>query len=148
MRRIISLLIVFCLLNFSFGCSSPKVFTVNDIKSQSNSDSYLIVHTPTIRYKLTNYTFTKGDLVGDLMKFKSKNGTYYHIYTEANFWGKLNKNASLNIQLPIDNIYNIKQRNTNSLRTGLIISGVVLVIFGGIVAISVQNMDINMGGGI
>ena len=145
MRRIISLLIVFCLLNFSFGCSSPKVFTVNDIKRQSNSDSYLILHTPYTRYKLTNYKFKDEKLEGDLMKFKLKNGTYYHVYTEADSWRKLDKNQSLNIQLPIDSIYNIEQRTTNSLRTGLIIFGVVLVIFGGIVAISVQDMDMNLG---
>jgi hypothetical protein len=48
--------------------------------------------------------------------------------------------------LPIKNIDDIKQRTTNSVRTGLIIFGVVLVTFGGIIAISVQNMDINLGG--
>lgn len=146
MKRIISLLIVFCLLNFSFGCSSTKVYTIKDLRRNIKSNSYLILHTPSTKYKLTNYKFEDEKLVGDLMKFKSKNGTYYHVYTAADFWGELNENASFNIQLPADHISEIKQRTTNSVRTGFIVLGIALVIFGGIAAISVQNMDINWGG--
>ena len=71
MKKLISLVIAFCILNLSLSCSQPKILTVDNLKYQNKISEYVILHTPDRKYILDQYSFREQSLVGSLKKFNN-----------------------------------------------------------------------------
>lgn len=125
MKKAISLLTAFCILNLTLGCSQSRILTVDNLKYQNKISEYVILHTPDKNYILDNYSFREQSLEGNLKKFKSKKGSFIHVYSTSGINIKLDEITSVPLTVAYKDIKEIKYKRTVIGKTFLLTAGII-----------------------
>jgi len=84
MKKIISILLAYCILLLPTGCSTSKLLSMKEASLVKNK-KYLVLHTPTKTYNLYNYNFSENSLDGSLAAFSKDKKARIHVYTNQIF---------------------------------------------------------------
>ena len=107
MKRIISILLAYCILILPTGCSTSKLLSMEEASFVKNK-KYLVLHTPTKTYTLYNYKFSENTLEGNLAAFSNNSKAKINVYTDQIFDLKPTVNNKQFISLNVINIQSIK----------------------------------------
>lgn len=144
MKRLISIILVFGILNITFsGCTSSKLLSVEEASQMQNNKKSLILHIQNKTYKLNDYEFTDTKLKGELNLYQNKAGNYIHAYTQINFNSNITQNGSQYFEMDKSDINKI---TVVKIKTGSTIFVALGGLFGIVViagAIAVNNMHVN-----
>jgi len=144
MKKIVSILLVFCILSFSPGCQSAKLLSMDEASTMSTDKKYIVLHTPKRVYKLVDYKFTNDSVEGNLMKFSGKNTYAINIYTIFILDYKLENEERQYIKLPKSVIEKITYAKDSPEKTILaVLGGIGVIVLIGVIA--VNNMTIDAG---
>lgn len=148
MKKIISILLCYCILMLPSGCRSSKPLTADDAATMKRIRNFLVLHTPTRTYKMYDYKFTTDSIEGNLRIYPPGQMTNtINIYTEMNFELKLDRNSSKYTRLSKNDITKITYKKFSLENTILLTLGV----FGSIAILAVivansMSFDINLSG--
>jgi len=139
MKKLISVILVFGILNISFSrCTSSKLLSVEEASQLQPDKKYLILHDLHWEYTLNNYEFTDNKLKGELTKLSKIYGYNVHVYTPHNFNVKVDKNSSLYVELDKSEISKITYTKIKTGSTILLAAGGILGIM---FIIAVNSLD-------
>jgi hypothetical protein len=146
MKKLISVILVFSILNITFsGCTSSKLISVEEASQMQNSNKYLILHDQLRTFRLNNYELTDNKLKGELTKLTKKSGNNVHVYTPLNFDVKVDEKSNISIELNKTEISKITYVKNKTGATVLLVVGGLLGIIIVAGALSVNNMNIDLG---
>jgi len=145
MKKLISIILVFGILNITFsGCTSSKLLSIDEMFKLKSKNEYLVLHDQKTTYILNNYEFTDTKLKGELTAYSKKSGQNVHVYTPLNFDVKVDENSRIDFELNKSDISKITYiENKTGATVLLVVGGLVgiLIVAG---AISVNNMEIDL----
>ena len=104
-RRLLIFTLALSILNLNTSCLSYKAVSIDEIKSQNVkrwekiNQQYLILKYNKNNYRLNNYSFENGYLVGNLMPYQIEAGTFIQITTKVNIIEKLKMNINNRLTL-------------------------------------------------
>jgi len=145
MKKLISIILVFGILNITFsGCTSSKLLSIDEMFKLKSKNEYLVLHDQKTTYILNNYEFTDTKLKGELTTYSKKSGQNVHVYTPLNFDVKVDENSRIDFELNKSDISKITYiENKTGATVLLVVGGLVgIIIIAG--AISVNNMEIDL----
>ena len=144
MKKLISIILVFGILNISFpGCTSSKLLSVEEASQMQQSKKYLILHDQSKTYRLDDYEFTNTKLKGELTMYSKKSGNNIHVYTPLNFQLLVSENKSQYFEMDRSNIDKMIYLKNKTDATVLLIVGGLLGLVGIIVAAVAIDMNTN-----
>lgn len=144
MKKLISIILVFGILNITFsGCTSSKLLSVEETSQMQPDKKYLILHNQTKTYMLYNYEFTDTKLKGELTSFSKRSGNNINVYTPLNFELKADEKTSQFFEMDKLSINKIAYIKNEPVNTVLLVFGGLLGLFGIIVAGVVIDMNTN-----
>lgn len=127
MKKLVSVLLAFCMLVLQFGCA-PAIRVSMDRAQRMNSKKYsLVIHTPENKYNLYAYRFTEDVLLGELGRYSKPRKKAFHVYTNVNFDLYSTHNSSQPIALERSNIEKITFIN-HLQRNPLLYAGIIGII--------------------
>lgn len=85
MKKIVSILLAFCLLVLQVGCAPAKTLSMDKAIKKNKGKYSLVIHTPDHKYNLYSYRFTEDALVGELARYSKPKWKALHVYTNATF---------------------------------------------------------------
>jgi len=129
MKKLISVILVFGILNITFsGCTSTKLFSIDEASQMQQSKKSLILHDQSRTFMLNNYEFTDNQLKGELTKLSKKGGNNIHVYTPLNFDVKVDENSIIDFELNKSEISKITYTKNKTGATVLLVVGGLLAI--------------------
>lgn len=146
MKKFISILLCYCVLTLPTGCTMYKPLATVDAETVPGAQNYLILHTPTRNYEISNYKFTRDSIEGNLGRNVSSRMNTINIYTQLNFDIKLNMTSTKFIRISKSDISKISYRKFSLGNTILLIAGGAgaIAVLAAIVANSMSfNIDLN-----
>lgn len=129
MKRLVSILLAYCILIIQIGCTTTKYLSFQQVKETKSSKNYLTLHTPQNIFIVENYMFTNESLEGNLMSLSDEKKDGIHVYTEQYIDSDSIPNKSSYIIIPKSNINIITKPYYNKKNTKYLVASVGILIF-------------------
>jgi len=146
MKKVISILLCYCILILPAGCRSSRLLTTDEAETMKGAQNYLLIHTPTRTFKIYNYKFINDSIEGDLLINSPTNAHTISLYTNLNLDIKTNIRSSKFIRLSKSDITKITYSEFSIENTLLLTVGIfgILAILAVIVGNSMSfNIDVS-----
>ncbi len=144
MKKVVSILLCYCILMLPTGCRSSKLLSKDEATTMGKGQKYLVLHTTKERFKIYNYKFTNDSIKGDLRKFSGNIKNTINVYTDFIFDIKLDNVSSQYIKLARSDIRKMTYVKFSAGNTILAVLGGVGII--AIIAVIVANsMTFDLG---
>lgn len=144
MKKLISILSVFCILNASFiSCKTSSLISIDEASAKAGEEKSLILHTPIKNYTLDNYEFKDDKLIGELKKKGKHKGYTVHVYTDVNHDVILKPGELQHVEISVTQIQKItytKKTPGKAIGIGVGATAFVVLILG-IIAASTFTMN-------
>lgn len=85
MKKLVSIMLAFCILILQVGCSPAKKLSMDKAIKKNKERYAVVIHTPDHKYNLYSYRFTEDALVGELARYSKPKWKAFHVYTNATF---------------------------------------------------------------
>lgn len=119
MKKIISILLAYCILLLPTGCSTSKLLSMKEASSIKKK-KFLVIQTPVKTYNMYNYNFTEDRLEGSLVGFSKDNKARIHVYTNKIFDLKPTLDYNQFVTINEINIQSINYFQPKSKKTAII----------------------------
>jgi hypothetical protein len=138
MRKVTSVILAFCILNFLSGCYTTKSLSINEASKTPSKHDFLVVNIQNRTYELHNYKFMLDHLEGDLFIRTAK--YYQYILVTADIADVIinQESPSVFIKIPNENIKGITCHKIDQLKTfGFVVGSVGICV--GLLATGMRN---------
>lgn len=144
MKKVIAVLLSCSILFWQLGCVSSSYLSIDEAKTVKSRPKTLILHTPTNRYELSDYTFNEHTLEGNLKTYSKGSKPKMDVYIGTKFDLNPSQNPHNHIIIKRSDIEYITYTTNSFKKTfALIGAGLTALLFIGLVQSNWLAFDLN-----
>lgn len=144
MKKVIAVLLSCSIIFCQFGCVSSRYLSIDDAKTVKSRPKTLILHTPTNRFELSDFTFNEHTLEGNLKTYSKGSKPKIDVYVGTKFDLNSSQNPDNHIIIKRTEFEYITYTTNNFKKTVVLIgAGLTALLFIGLIQSNWLSFDMN-----